>query len=162
MPRYVRGWGILLPILFVVCLSACVKNVDLIPVGTTTTPGTTTPVSTSTTSSTSAADKDQKLIAQGTFVNRVHTVKGTVSVYEKGSSRILTFTNFSTDSGPDLRIYVAEDAALTNFIEVSKLSNTGTFSVDLPYNYSPTQHKTVIIWCKAFSVLFGTAALTLN
>ncbi|GAB3710994.1 hypothetical protein GCM10027592_48150 [Spirosoma flavus] len=148
--------------LFVVCLSACVKNVELIPVNTTLTPGTSTPVSTSTTSATTVDSKDQKLIAQGTFVNRVHTVKGTVSVYKKGNSRTLTFTNFSTDGGPDLRIYITEDAALTNFIEVSKLTMTGNFSVDLPGNYSPAQHKTVLIWCKSFSVLFGSATLTLN
>lgn len=161
MLRSARGWGLVLPILVVVCLSACVKNAELIPVGISPAPGTSTPGSMSATTG-SFDTRGQKLLAQGTFVNRVHSVKGTVNIYEKDGKRTLVFADFLTDSGPDLRIYIAEDAALTNFIEVSKLSNTGNFSVELPSGYNPAQHRAVLIWCKPFSVLFGSAALTLN
>ena len=156
-----RRQRVLLSMLLVFSLTACVKNVDLVPVGTTTTPGTTTPTS-STTSTGSFDTKGQKLLAQGTFVNGVHTVKGTVDIYEKDGKRTLVFADFLTDSGPDLRIYIAEDAALTNFLEVSKLTTTGSFSVDLPAGYNPAQHKAVLIWCKPFGVLFGSATLKLN
>lgn len=151
----------LLLMLLVLSLAACVKNVDLVPVGTTNTPGTTSPAS-GTTSSGTFDTKGQKLLAQGTFVNGVHSVKGTVATYEKDGKRTLVFADFLTDSGPDLRIYIAEDAALTNFLEVSKLTTTGSFSVDLPAGYNPVQHKAVLIWCKSFGVLFGSANLKLN
>ena len=147
-------------LLLVFSLAACVKSPELTPVGTTTTPGTTVP--SSTTTSTTFDPNGQKLLAQGTFVNGVHPVKGTVAIYEKNGRRTLVFTDFATESGPDLRIYVAEDAALTNFIEVTKLTTTGSFFVDLPAGYNPTQHKAVLIWCKAFSVLFGSAPLKLS
>ena len=101
----------------------------------------------------------QKLLGEGSFMNGAHTTTGMVKVYEKDGKRTLVFTEFSTDAGPDLRIYVAEDLALTNFIEVSKLSTTGNFFVELPASYNPSNHKSVLIWCKAFTVLFGSATL---
>lgn len=156
-----RHQRVLLFILLIFSLTACVKNVDLVPVGMTSTPGTTSPAS-GTTSTGTFDTKGQKLLAQGTFVNGVHTVKGTVDIYEKEGKRTLVFADFLTDSGPDLRIYIAEDAALTNFLEVSKLTTTGSFSVDLPAGYNPSQHKAVLIWCKPFGVLFGSAMLKLN
>jgi hypothetical protein len=148
----IRQWGVLFSFLLIAGLSACTKPADPVP---DTTTGTTTPgnpiASTDTTG--------RKLLLQGSFVNAVHVVKGTVKVYEQVGGRRLTFTDFSTEGGPDLRIYVAEDVALTNFIEVSKLTQTGNFSLDLPTSYNPSQHKAVLIWCKAFGVLFGSATL---
>lgn len=151
----IRQWSVLLFFLLLFGLSACTKSADPVPVPDTTT-STTTPGNPAVTSGDTTG---RKLVLQGTFVNGVHTVKGTVKVYEQGGGRKLTFTDFSTESGPDLRIYVAEDAALTNFIEVSKLTQTGNFSVDLPTSFNPSQHKAVLIWCKAFGVLFGSATL---
>ncbi|MBC8154982.1 MAG: DM13 domain-containing protein [Bacteroidetes bacterium] len=174
--RSLRPWGILLPALLVVGQFACVENGTLTPIGIGTTPpvsstvtppaGTmaTTPPGSSMGSAMGGFDlRDQKLIRQGSFVNRVHTVKGVAGIYENfaqpNARWTLVFSDFSTDGVPDLRIYVAEDAALTNAIEVSKLTNTGNFSVELPATYNPDQHKMVLIWCKPFSVLFGSATL---
>ena len=113
-----------------------------------TTTGTTTP-----TSSTAGAP------VLGKFVSNVHTTSGTVQVSETGGVRTLVFTNFSTEGGPDLRIYLAENTSLRNFIEVSRLDKTGSFSVELPATANPAQQRYVLIWCKAFSVLFGSAEL---
>ena len=99
------------------------------------------------------------LLARGQFVNNVHSVSGTVRVYERAGKRTLVFTNFRTDGGPDLRIYVAENTSLRNFAEVTKLNSSGNFSVDLPAETDPAKQRYVLIWCKAFSVLFGSAQL---
>jgi hypothetical protein len=97
---------------------------------------------------------------QGMFMSNIHPTSGTVSVSETGGKRTLVFTNFRTDGGPDLRIYLAENTGLRNFIEVSRLTSTsGNFSVELPANANPSQQRYVLIWCKAFSVLFGNAEL---
>lgn len=101
----------------------------------------------------------QVLLSQGTFVNGVHPTSGAIKVYEKAGKQTLVFENFKTDGGPDLRIYLAEDAALTNFVEVSKLSASGNFFVEAPASFSPAKQRTVLIWCKQFSVLFGSATL---
>jgi hypothetical protein len=97
---------------------------------------------------------------QGMFMSNIHPTSGSVSVSETGGKRTLVFTNFRTDGGPDLRIYLAENTGLRNFIEVSRLNSTsGNFSVELPANANPSQQRYVLIWCKAFSVLFGNAEL---
>ncbi|MEZ0486354.1 DM13 domain-containing protein [Fibrella aquatica] len=117
----------------------------------TTMPGSTTTTTVDTTGQTS--------LARGTFMSNVHPTSGTVSVVQKGGKQTLVFTNFKTDGGPDLRIYLAENTGLRNFIEVSRLPGGGNFSVDLPAEADPTKQRYVLIWCKAFSVLFGNAEL---
>ncbi len=146
--------------LLMVCslLAGCANTNTVVPAGTGTTPATTTPVS-ATNPAAMFDPTGQTLVTKGTFANGAHTVKGTVTVYEKGGKRTLVFADFQTDGGPDLRIYVAEDRALTNSIEITKLTASGNFIVDLPTNFDPTRHRTVVIWCKAFSVLFGSALL---
>lgn len=125
------------------------------PVSSTMTVGTTPPTSTTTTPGQTLPGQT----LQGMFVSNVHATSGTVSVVEKDGKRTLVFTNFRTDGGPDLRIYLAENTGLRNFIEVSKLDNSGNFSVELPAVANPASQRYVLIWCKAFSVLFGNAEL---
>ncbi|WP_338869750.1 DM13 domain-containing protein [Spirosoma sp. SC4-14] len=100
-----------------------------------------------------------KLVSQGTFVSNVHTTSGTVKLYEKAEKQLLVFENFKTDSGPDLRVYLAENTGVRNFIELTRLNNTGNFTLELPNDANPNTRRFVLIWCKAFSVLFGNAEL---
>ncbi|WP_138990925.1 DM13 domain-containing protein [Larkinella sp. C7] len=134
-------------------LSGCTQDPELTPVGTVDKP-------VSTTDNTKIFDATgQQLLVEGMFMNNVHTVKGTVKVYDKAGKRTILFENFSTDGGPDLRIYLAEDTSLTNFIEVQKLTNTGSFFLEAPASFDPARQRTILIWCKAYSVLFGHAKL---
>lgn len=102
----------------------------------------------------------QKLLSQGTFMGSGrYNASGSVKLYEKDNKRSLVFENFKVDNGPDLRLYLAEDKVATNFVEVSNKLNTGTFFVELPSNANLQKQKFVLIWCKAFSVLFADAEL---
>lgn len=101
----------------------------------------------------------QKLLATGLFVTNADPTSGNVSVYEKAGQRTLVFTNFKTVNGPDLRIYLAENTALRNFVELTRLNNSGNFTLDLPASIDPTKQKFVLIWCKDYSILFGNAEL---
>lgn len=105
--------------------------------------------------------QNQTLVLEGTFVNGVHSTSGTVKVYEdKSKNRSLVFENFKTDAGPDLRIYMAEDKALSNFTQITdKVNTSGSYILPIPSNVDLKKQSTVIIWCRAFSVLFGSAAL---
>jgi hypothetical protein len=116
--------------------------------------GTTTPVST-------IPLTDQTLLLTGTFTSGAHTTTGTVKVYEdKNKNRSLVFENFKTDAGPDLRLYMAEDKVITNFIEITdKVTTSGNYSIAIPANVDLKKQTTVAIWCKSFSVLFGSATL---
>lgn len=102
----------------------------------------------------------QALLYQGTFESAVHPTSGTVRVYEdKDKKRTLVFENFKTDAGPDLRIYLAEDKSVSNFIQVTNEVKNGNSSVAIPVNTNLQKQNHVLIWCKQFSVLFGAAQL---
>lgn len=102
----------------------------------------------------------QTLLYQGTFESAVHPTSGTVRVYEdKDKRRTLVFENFKTDAGPDLRIYLAEDKSVSNFIQVTNEVKNGNSSVAIPVNANLQKQNYVLIWCKQFSVLFGAAQL---
>ena len=102
---------------------------------------------------------NQKLLAQGTFSNGVHPTSCTVKLYESGTVRTLLFSDFKTGAGPDLRIWLAETKQAQNYVEVSSKLAAGTFFVELPTTADPTKQMQVLIWCKQFSVLFGSAKL---
>ncbi|MCB0646851.1 MAG: DM13 domain-containing protein [Saprospiraceae bacterium] len=102
--------------------------------------------------------EDKKLV-KGNFTSGAHATSGEAFVYDDNGTKKLGFVNFKTDSGPDLRIYLAEDTKATNFVQVSGSVSNGTYSVDLPANADFAKKKHVLIWCKAFSVLFGSAEL---
>ena len=135
-------------------LSSCtIKSETPAPIGT---PA--TPVSVTNPSQT-FDPAGQTLLVSGTFASNVHPTKGTARIYEKGGKRTLLIEGFTTDGGPDLRIYLADGTTFTSFVEVGKLSATGNFFVDIPADYDPAKHGFVLIWCKQFSVLFGNAPL---
>lgn len=97
---------------------------------------------------------------KGDFVSAAHTTSGLASIDQ--DETILTFTNFKTDSGPDLNIYLA--TSLTNiasdFIDLGDIKGVnGTYTYDLPGSTNYAHYKYVIVWCVAFDVNFGYALL---
>lgn len=126
---------------------ACVKNQELIPV-TQTVPAN--------------IDTTKPAESKGIFSSGVHPTSGNVKVVvdkTNATKKYLSFENFKTDAGPDLYIYLAEDKNSTGFISVAKLDKTGTFTLDIPASANLTKQKYVLVWCKSFTVLFGSAKL---
>ncbi|MBC8153589.1 MAG: DM13 domain-containing protein [Bacteroidetes bacterium] len=142
-------------------LTSCVESPDLVPVQQLL-PGTTSPSSgtTSPASATAVSMSSLSLVSTGAFVNEVHDVSGKVSLYTNPvtGQRYLSFENFKSDAGPELYVYLAEDRSLTNFTNVSRLTNVGTFYYEIPAG-SRANQQTVLIWCRPFAVLFGSATL---
>jgi Electron transfer DM13 len=100
--------------------------------------------------------------AIGAFMDGAHPTSGKVTLVTDKTDKTkqyLSFENFKTDAGPDLRIYLAEDLKANGFVELSKLDKTGNFVVSLPANAMTDKQKYVLVWCKQFSVLFGSAKL---
>ena len=128
-------------------MNACVKDQALTPV---------TQITPTNIDTTKPAE------ATGMFSNGAHAVSGTVKVVvdkTDATKKYLSFENFKTDAGPDLYIYLAEDKNATGSIIVMKLDKTGTFTLDIPSTANLTKQKYVLIWCKQFTVLFGSAKL---
>ena len=130
------------------------KDEELIPTGTTG-----APVNVNNPSQT-FDPAGQTLLLQGTFTGSgSYRVSGMAKVYEKAGKRTLVFENFSSSAGPDLRIYMAETTNATNFVEVSRLSNTGNFFIEIPAAFDPAKQRVALIWCKQFNVAFGSAQI---
>ena len=73
---------------------------------------------------------------------------------------ILSFTNFSTDDGPLLEVYLATDTSASTFITLGALKGTfGNYEYNLPADVDYKVYNHVMVWCVTFSVNFGHAIL---
>jgi hypothetical protein len=63
-------------------------------------------------------------------------------------------------NGPDLYIYLSTDKSASVFVNLGRLkANIGNQNYPILAGTDTTKYNTVLIWCKAFSVLFGSADL---
>lgn len=102
-------------------------------------------------------------LARGTFTSGEHETRGKATVIRltKGGT-VLTLTEFATSPGPDLRVYLVTGGAddLGDVVDLGGLKgNEGSQQYDLPGSVDLKRHRTVVVWCRAFSVAFGSARL---
>lgn len=96
----------------------------------------------------------------GDFISGAHTTSGIASIDQDETT--LTLTNFKTDSGPDLNIYLATSNTnvTSDFIDLGNIKGVdGNYTYALPSNTDYTEYQYVIVWCVAFNVNFGYALL---
>jgi len=115
------------------------------------------------------ANVSQTVLSSGSFHSVAHESKGAASIYQLANGkRILRFTNFETSNGPDVHVYLvaANDASdsetvkQAGFVELGSLKgNIGDQNYDIPLDADLAKYRAVTIWCKRFSVNFGTAPL---
>jgi hypothetical protein len=115
------------------------------------------------------ANVSHTVLSSGSFHSVAHESKGTASIYRlPDGKRILRFTNFETSNGPDVHVYLiaADDASdsetvkKAGFLELGSLKgNIGDQNYDIPADADLAKYRAVTIWCKRFSVNFGTAPL---
>lgn len=99
-------------------------------------------------------------IYQAAFTSGAHATSGTVKLSKDAAGKkYLVFDTFKTDAGPDLRVYLSEDLTATNFTEITNKVTNGTYQLDVAANLDTDKKRKVLIWCKSFSVLFGSADL---
>jgi Electron transfer DM13 len=108
-------------------------------------------------------------LATGQFHSGAHETKGTATVFQLADGKkTLRLTNFETSNGPDVHVYLvaagdakdSETVTRAGFIDVASLKgNIGDQNYDLPANVDLAKYRAVTIWCKRFSVNFGTAPL---
>jgi hypothetical protein len=104
-------------------------------------------------------------IAAGQFADRNHPGSGTATLIDTGTGdTVLTLTDFATDNGPDLFVYLvpAESAAGTvdGAIDLGRLKgNVGEQQYDVPAGADAGDGWRVVVWCRAFAVTFTEATL---
>jgi hypothetical protein len=105
----------------------------------------------------------------GVFDHRagVDTVAGSATLGKTSDGKvILRFENLNSANGPDLHVYLSKQASpattqqVMDGVEVGKLkATTGASNYELATTTDVTQFKSVVIFCKSFSVVFGYANL---
>ena len=108
-----------------------------------------------------AAPTQDVQLSSAEFESGAHTTTGTAAVVELAAGgRVLTLTDFETDPGPDLRVYLATDRDASDNVDLDALKgNVGNQQYEIPDDVDLANFDTVVIWCRAFSVEFGSAEL---
>jgi hypothetical protein len=90
-----------------------------------------------------------------------HNAEGNVNVVPlTDGSKILRLENFKSTNGPNVHVYLSTDKRATDYVDLGKLkANNGNQNYNIPAGTDIRKHNIVLIWCKDFSVLFGSAVL---
>ena len=93
----------------------------------------------------------------------IHDAQGDAhTIPLEDGSTVLRLENFISTNGPDLFVYLSTDENASEFINLGGLkANKGNQNYEIPDGTDLSKYNKVLIWCKSFSVLFGSAELSL-
>ena len=91
----------------------------------------------------------------------IHDAQGVAKVIPiEGGGNVLRLEDLVVTNGPDLYVYLSTDKSASDFVNLGRLkANIGNQNYPIPDGTDMTKYDTVMIWCRAFSVLFGSAEL---
>ena len=106
-----------------------------------------------------------QLVASGQFEARDHPGEGMASLVDTPDGTVLTLTDFATDNGPDLLVYLVPPDApvgtVDGFVDLGVLKgNIGDQQYEVPAEVQAMAGWRVVVWCRAFAVSFTEALLT--
>ena len=117
----------------------------------------------------SATATAPRVLAAGELqrVDDLHRGMGPVSLIDVGGTRFVRFENVAIQNGPDLHVYLARgsggvyDGGRDLYLGALKATN-GSFNYEVPHvesNAGLSDYRSVVVWCRAFNVLFTWADL---
>ena len=91
-----------------------------------------------------------------------HNVEGVAKVLVLADGKsFLRLDNLKATNGPDLYVYLSTDKDASDIVNLGRLKgNIGNQNYEIPEGTDTSKYNTVLIWCKAFSTLFGSAKLS--
>jgi hypothetical protein len=92
----------------------------------------------------------------------IHNAEGMAKVINlQDGNKVLRLESLKATNGPDLYVYLATDKGASEFVDLGRLKgNIGNQNYNIPQGTDLSKYNTVLIWCKQFSVLFGSANLS--
>jgi hypothetical protein len=107
-----------------------------------------------------------KVLAMGQLqrVDDLHRGTGPVTLVEVDGKTFVRFENVAIQNGPDLHVYLgrgmggAYDGDRDLYLGTLKATN-GSFNYELPAGTPVNDYRSVVVWCRAFTVLFTWADL---
>jgi Electron transfer DM13 len=109
-----------------------------------------------------------RTLASGAFRSYEHATSGRARILElQGGRRLVRFDRFRTSNGPALKVYLSAasatgpgDAFDDRYVNLGDLKgNIGEQNYAIPRGVDLDRYRSVVVWCKRFSVPFGAAAL---
>ena len=95
---------------------------------------------------------------KGVFVSDAHPTMGAVTVNQAVTN--LSLTNFKTDAGPKLLLYLSSEVDSKEYVDLGELKGLeGDYNYTIPAGTDIEKYKYVVVWCIDFSVSFGHAEL---
>jgi hypothetical protein len=104
-----------------------------------------------------------------TRVDNLHVAEGVATIYHTSDGQlILRLENFKAANGPDLFVSLSghpmprstAEAHESGYREIARLkASQGNQNYELPADLDISQYRSVVIYCRAFSVVFSTAEL---
>lgn len=97
-------------------------------------------------------------------IDDLHKGSGPVVLFELEGKHFVRFEEVAIQNGPDLHVYLARgmggayDGEKDLYLGALKATN-GTFAYELPAGTRVEDYKSVVVWCRAFAVLFTWADL---
>jgi Electron transfer DM13 len=112
-------------------------------------------------------NETSNLLLTGSFIgvgDGIHDAQGIAKVIPiEGGGNVLRLEDFLVTNGPDLYVYLSTDKSASDFVNLGRLkANIGNQNYPIPDETDMTKYDTVLIWCRAFSVLFGSADLKIQ
>ena len=91
-----------------------------------------------------------------------HNVEGVAKVLTLADGKtFLRLENLKATNGPDLYVYLSTGKDTSDIVNLGRLKgNIGNQNYEIPTGTDLSKYNTVLIWCKAFSTLFGSAKLS--
>lgn len=112
------------------------------------------------------------ILSAGAFrdADKIHKGSGSVGLYRlAGGEHVIRFEDLNVTNGPDLHVYFvkhpgpesSDDVTSDNYLDLGALKgNIGNQNYTVPAGTDVSAFGSVVVWCKAFGVLFATAPLT--
>ncbi len=107
---------------------------------------------------TASLEESQTIAGQFVDADRFHNGSGGFEIIEEDGQRILKFSEeFNVTRGPDLFVWLTKGDNTKEFVNLGRLENRkGAQSYVISEDVNLEDFDRVIIWCRAFGVLFAT------
>lgn len=111
------------------------------------------------------------VLSTGAFRNLEHDTTGVAKIIRLADGkRIVRLEDFRTSSGPDVVVWLSSIPATEDgwrayddgiFVSLGPLrANVGNQNYAIPPNVDVSKYRSIVIWCRRFTVGFGAAPIT--
>jgi hypothetical protein len=112
------------------------------------------------------------VLSEGAFRSLEHETRGSAAIVEMGDrKRIVRLRDLATSNGPELHVYLSSVAPQDDWfvyddgphLDLGPLKgNLGSSNYDIPPDVDLAKFRSVVVWCRRFSVGFGVAPLNVK